>query len=276
MPRYYSLGEGVPAVTQRGSQVWTYPGDPVIVSYAHLVDGDSLDGSGQVDEYMILLPSDRVRVAIKGPTTPPIDVTGPAVVIMPPGESHCEAVGAAGVIRLSPARSRAVIHASDAVPGDSDVRQVRGPSFENLNSDRPRAYALVDPSEDSGPPSGRIFTSAHVMIHWIRPRVGRRDRTKMNPHSHRDYSQASLVLSGSYILHLRTPWNEDATRWRPDFHIRAESPSVTFMPKGIIHSTEWIGEGENRIVDVFSPPRRDIADTEGWVINADDYDDLPA
>jgi hypothetical protein len=268
--RTYGFGQGAPVnVTPLGSRTWIYRGETVVVSYTDLTEGDILESVADRDEHMILLPDvmSQVRVASCGVST---FAKGPAIVIVPPGRSSCRAIRQSSVIRLFTTADITTAQASNAfLYSQHSASHARWPDpTDGFNL---RVYEIEPPPEGPGSPSGSIYRSTGLMVKWIRPHIGRRDPRNLTPHLHKDYALASLVMKGSVIHHVRTPWGSDATLWQPDLHLEAAAPSVTFMPPGIIHSSEWTGEAENLVIDVFSPPRLDISRTEGWVINSAEY-----
>ena len=97
-----------------------------------------------------------------------------------------------------------------------------------------------------------------------------RDETALSPHAHDDFEQGSIGLEGEWVHHLRTPWTPDKREWRDDIHLSAGSPSVLIIPAGIIHTSQGVAGEGMRLIDVFSPPRKDFAE-KGWVDNAEDY-----
>src|SRR5262249_28744080 len=117
----------------------------------------------------------------------------------------------------------------------------------------------------------RVFRSTNLMINIFLPWTKRRDETKLSPHSHDDFEQVSLSLAGSFMHHLRYPWSPDKTTWREDEHVMVHSPSVLVIPARVIHTSQDIGEGVTRLIDVFGPPRADFSMKPGFVLNAEEY-----
>jgi quercetin dioxygenase-like cupin family protein len=109
------------------------------------------------------------------------------------------------------------------------------------------------------------------MINFIPPATGPRDPDALSPHSHEDFEQLSLVTTGDFIHHIRTPWTTRSTDWVDDVHWRTSAPSVAIIPPPTVHTSQATSEGMNTIVDIFSPPRRDFSERPGWVLNSDDY-----
>jgi mannose-6-phosphate isomerase-like protein (cupin superfamily) len=116
----------------------------------------------------------------------------------------------------------------------------------------------------------RIFRCTNLMINVLAKRATARDVTKLSPHSHADFEQASLAVEGEYVHHLRYPWTPDMTAWREDEHLEIGSPSVTVIPPNVVHTSRNVG-GPGWLIDVFAPPRVDFSTKPGLVCNADEY-----
>ena len=100
---------------------------------------------------------------------------------------------------------------------------------------------------------------------------GPRDRNQLSPHSHSDFEQATLTVSGSFVHHLRVGWGRDANLWRDDLHLQVEGATVVIIPPEIMHTTEGTGKSRNLLFDIFAPPRADFI-AKGWIYNAAAYE----
>jgi hypothetical protein len=109
------------------------------------------------------------------------------------------------------------------------------------------------------------------MINIFEPWTKRRDETKLSPHSHEDFEQASLAFEGSFVHHLRYPWGPNKATWNEDEHEHYNSPSVLVIPPRVIHTTQDVGDGTTCLIDIFGPPRFDFSSKPGFVLNAADY-----
>ena len=126
-------------------------------------------------------------------------------------------------------------------------------------------------SPDPSPLKMRVFRSTNLMINVFLPWTKNRDETKLSPHSHDDFEQMSLGLDGSFIHHIRYPWTSDRSTWRDDEHEHYDSPSVLVIPARAIHTSQNVGNGVARLVDIFGPPREDFSLKPGFVLNAEEY-----
>jgi mannose-6-phosphate isomerase-like protein (cupin superfamily) len=117
----------------------------------------------------------------------------------------------------------------------------------------------------------RNFRSTNLMVNVMTRRGGPRDPKKLSPHSHEDFEQASLVLEGDYMHHLRLPWTPDPTTWRAGEHVTIGAPSITVIPAKVVHTSNNVGPARSWLLDIFAPPRVDFSKKPGMVINAADY-----
>jgi len=115
----------------------------------------------------------------------------------------------------------------------------------------------------------RMFRSANLMIN-IFDFDGPRDIMALSPHSHADFEQGSFAMSGQWVHSLRYPWSKQLPDWREDEHLAIGSPSLLVIPATVIHTSRSTAPGNNQLVDIFSPPRRDFCDL-GYVCNGAEY-----
>lgn len=139
------------------------------------------------------------------------------------------------------------------------VRRTRAPAVHDMDG-------LTPPPDN---PRLKMLQSDRMSLNWVRY-DGPRDRRRLSPHRHADFSQAGLALEGIFIHHLRTPWSSDADAWRLDVHREAGPAGLIHIPAMVEHTSEGRGPGSHLLVDLFCPPRDDYI-AKGWMLNNGDY-----
>jgi len=189
------------------------------------------------------------------------EVTGPALVVAPPGRSEVTALTDGEVTRLLEATeigwAERASNAADYTRPHPRVSPLhRWP--EPPGPEQVRVYPLDEVPAD---PTrfGRIFRTRSFMVNFLLPNDGPRDPTKLSPHTHDDFEQISYAVTGEFVHHIRTPWGADRAQWVPDQHQAVGSPSVAIIPPPTVHTTEASGADRNWLVDIFSPPRADFS-----------------
>jgi hypothetical protein len=251
-------------VTPSGSEQWIVRGQNFVLIYSQPVQGDTL--------WQASLRSEQVVLLIDGSSAVD-DVTGPAIVVLPPGENTVTSAGAGPIVQLI--QSDETEWAAKASNADSYATPHPGvapldPWPEPVDGYRRRVYRMADVPDEPGR-FGRLFRTRAFMVNFLKPGNGPRDPHKLSPHFHADFEQCSLVVAGSYIHHIQTPWGTDATAWRPEDHARVGSPSVAVIPPPTVHTSQAIGYGTNHLIDIFAGPRADFSAKPGWVLNAAEY-----
>jgi hypothetical protein len=277
-PATYGLYYRDPPVDDdENGRAWYTRGQDLLVNYIEAKAGARFARTGQVDEYMIVLPDEETpyEATAEGQT---VTGAGHQVIIVPPGDSEITLPKGGRVVRLfstqSPDLNEKCANAGTYATPDPAI-----PPFKAW-PDPPSGYKLrvYDLWKTREPGKiGPIWRCTTIMLNFPPPGGGPRDITKMSPHSHDDFDQCSLVLAGSFRHNMRWPWGLDKNEWRPDEDPVVGSPSCTIIPARVIHSSESMAPppGGNRMADIFAPPRLDFSLQEGWVQNADEYP-LPA
>ncbi|PZS32278.1 MAG: hypothetical protein DLM58_10120 [Pseudonocardiales bacterium] len=273
-PQFFEFGSTPPVMTSpMGSETWLVRTQNLIVAYTHAHPGEVLSRRHDHDEYLMLLSAQDAQVTISG-TGWERHLDGEQLAIVPPGDSDITVRGVAtAVVRVFSSRNaglarRCVNHDRYETP-DNNVAEFHvwpGPRAGGVVHDY--ALATVPPAANR---LGRIYRASIAMVNVFYPEAGPRDPAKMSPHHHDDFEQLSLQLAGDYVHHVRTPWGVDLGGWRADVHQFCTSPSVAIFPPPLVHTSQAIGAGLHRLVDVFGPPRLDFSDQPGWVLNSDDY-----
>ncbi|MBI1622742.1 cupin domain-containing protein [Aquamicrobium zhengzhouense] len=166
-----------------------------------------------------------------------------------------------------------VAPATDIVLEPETLAYLVAPKAKTARFTRAKTLPAIYDMDRLQPPADnprlKMLQTDAMSINWVHYQ-GPRDRTKLSPHSHADFSQGSLALEGNFIHHLRTPWSKNANEWRADVHVDAASPSLATIPPTVEHTTEGVGDGPHLLVDLFHPARADYI-AKGWMLNANDY-----
>lgn len=253
-------------------RTWLARGQNFVVAYSEVQCGARMVRAGQPDEWVLLLPEERTRARVCVGAGQETLVEGHSLVIMPPGNSEIEALGDGQLVRLFTTASEDLAsRAHNAHSYEQPHLNVRrlDPWPPPPDGYKIRVYSLNVPRQEGR--FGRIWRCTTFMVNYLEPTIGPRDTTKMSPHSHADFEQCSLALSGDYVHHVRWPWTTDMSNWKQDHHERCPAPSVAVIPPPAVHTSQAVGTGVNQLVDIFCPPRLDFSKKSGWVLNAKDY-----
>jgi mannose-6-phosphate isomerase-like protein (cupin superfamily) len=269
--KYY---EQAPDITDAdGTRSWITRSGNMIVAISNARPGAVLSRDDQPDEWMLLLP-DGVEARVEAGNES-IEAKGDSLTILPPGPSRVTLRTAGEVVRIFSNRGKDLLaKASNRAiyaNGTPELAPIV-PWPDPVGGFRLRHYPLAEyPSPDPSPLKMRLFRSTNLMVNLFLPWPEPRDETKLSPHAHDDFEQISLALEGTFAHHLRYPWVPDKAHWRDDEHVVFGSPSVLVIPARVVHTSQNIGEGTARLVDIFSPPRLDFSSKPGFVLNAADY-----
>ena len=221
------------------------------------------------DEVMLLTFGGGAKITRSGNVT----TTGRrALAVLPPGP--CDVTldaGSACILSTSRAPAALPLNAASYVAPDERVAPV-GPAWRRTGD--PERIQVFDIDRVEAPddnPRLKMFQSATMSINWV-DYDGPRDRTRLSPHAHADFEQASLAVVGRFVHHMRVAWGKNANEWCDDRHLPADSPSVVVVRPKIIHTTEGVGPSHHLLIDIFAPPRRDFI-ARNWILNSQEYID---
>jgi len=255
-----------------GTKSWICRGANFVIVLSDVEEGAILSRDN-ADEYMLLTAGPAVAIEAGGER---LEAAPQTVTIVPPGPSKAVALGAGPVVRVFTKEAADLA----ARAGNADAYADPTPDVAPLTlwpmpegGYKLRNYLLADYIREGS--NMRIFRSRGLMLNVTTVREQPRDTSKLTPHSHADFEQGSLTLSGNYIHHLRYPWSPDMADWREDQHIDLQSPSMLVITPTTIHTSRNCGEEPGWLIDVFAPPRVDFSLREGLVANAAEYP-LPA
>jgi hypothetical protein len=253
------------------ARTWYGRGQNMVVSYSEVQPGAQFARSGQLDEYMLVLPEAGEGAVIEAGAER-VEVPGFTLAIVPPGDSRVTMRQKGLLIRVISTRNADVAAlASNAQAYDHQHPNI--PPFQDWPAPpggyRIRHYSLDVPEKPGR--FGRIFRCTTMMINMLPFEPGPRDTARLSPHHHDDFEQCSLAIQGAFTHHIRWPWTANQQHWRGDDHEHCPAPSIAVIPPPAIHTSAATRTDGNQLVDIFSPPRVDFSKQAGWVLNADEY-----
>ena len=269
-PDYGRFYDSPPQEDDARGKSWYVRGQNLVLCYSEAKAGAVFARAAQPDEYVVIL-SDPIRIRVTAGVETK-DITGPAVIFVPPGASTVTALDAGSLVRLTTPKAADMValcpNAATYATQRSNIPPFQ-PWPDPPGGFKIRAYSTDVPPEPGR--FGRIFRCTTFMINYLDPQMGPRDITKLSPHHHDDFEQCSLAVAGAYMHHLRWPWTVNLNAWRDDEHQHFASPSALVIPPPCIHTSRGIDPGLNQLIDIFAPPRIDFSKQKGWVLNAEDY-----
>ncbi|MBL0919940.1 MAG: hypothetical protein IBJ14_14650 [Hydrogenophaga sp.] len=261
--------EQPPALQAPGSRTWITRGANFVVAVSDVEAGAVLARQAQPDEYMVFLADAGATLGAGGER---VECAAGTLAIVPPGDSELRAASGGRIVRILSHRASDLAaladNASAYAEGAPDVAPLV-PWPTPPDGFRLRTYAVADHAREGS--NMRVFRSTNLMVNVMLPRMVARDVRKLSPHSHADFEQGSLALSGRWRHHLRYPWTPDMDTWREDEHLEVGSPSLLVVPPRVIHTSHNLNDGGAWLLDIFAPPRLDFSLRPGVVCNADDY-----
>ena len=251
-----------------GPDEWIMRSGNFVVSFAKCVAGEKLNRDN-IDEHFLYLPEGAAQIKIDGQVS---ILKAGEVAIIPPGKSEIIATEAALLIRIFTNKNQDLLQKSI----NKEIYQDGAPEISKpiswpdpIGGFKLRVYSLSDYADRPM----RMFRTKDLMIN-IFDFQGPRDTKALSPHHHDDFEQGSLAITGDWVHALRYPWSKNLADWRDDEHLQIKSPSLLIIPAKVIHTSRPVTEGNNQLLDIFSPPRMDFAKLN-WVCNSDEYPELP-
>lgn len=261
---------------ESSSSSWAVGAQNFVVQLIHAHESTELSHVARPHEQLLVLATSTSSASIVSDSGR-IEVSGRTVVVLPPGDSRVQLGAGSQALRLVGRDdgdvADTVLNRGHESLADERVRPVVPWPLRTGESSL-RAYALdeVAPNPDR---LGRIFQCSIGMVNVFYPEDEPRDDTALTPHTHEDFEQCTVQLSGDYVHRIRIPWTPQLADWRPDEHRMLSSPAMTLIPARAVHTSQGVHPGRHQLIDVFSPPRLDWARRPGWVLNGDEYQAPP-
>jgi quercetin dioxygenase-like cupin family protein len=265
---YRQFWEDEPDETSGSGSLWYHRTQNSVIAYLEGPAGSRLVRTANPDEYFVFAFFHRVRVTAGGET---IEGGPGSIFIVPPGDSQVELLDEGSVWAAFTASATDLL---DRCPNKDEYE----PALANIAPITPMGepeggFALRHYVLSTGPDGPRCFVHRTAMAKFRWPyRSQPRDPEKMSPHDHEDFEQASLILQGTMVHHMRRHWTRNSREWMPDEHQTVVAPAVAISKPPDIHTTQAVTRGALvGLIDLYSPVRWDILTTGGMITNEGIY-----
>jgi mannose-6-phosphate isomerase-like protein (cupin superfamily) len=264
MPHAVSFGEQRPRI-ENGVATRYARTHHLLVAWSHLpAYGTELTQASARESFVILLDN-AAEFLVDGVRT-----AAPArsISILPPGASTIVVNSSGTLIRLfAPVPGELASYALNAsayVDPREGLRPI-DPPFRRVGPAGARVYPLA---VGTGP-KPQSFQTDSMSVGWFE-KNGPENRAAVNPHSHADFEEGSLMVRGTFVQHLRSPWGTNIGAWQSDEHLHCEAGTLVVIAPGTMHVAEAVGEERHVLMNLFAPPRRDHI-AKGQILNAGEY-----
>ena len=251
-----------------GDSRWFARARNYTVDFALGASGTALDVSVDSESFALLPDAAATLEGNDGTWS----VTRNSVVILPAGRWRFSLKDFGQIAVLSTANARpasSAINAAEFEAPDDEVAPVESVLRRKQFLRAPQIFDMTQLQAPKDNPRLKMLQTETMSINWV-DYEGKRDRSALSPHFHKNFEQGSLALAGSFLHHLRVEWGKNADLWQDDRHVEVGSPSMLVVPVRMIHTTEGTGGGRHLLVDIFSPARADFI-AKGWMLNAEDF-----
>ena len=266
---YRQFWEDPPDEVDGDALIWYHRTQNQIVVHLSGPKGAKFTRKGNPDEYFVWALFHGVKVTAGDEV---VDGTAGSVFVVPPGDSEVELTedGSVWIGFTSNA-----VDLLDRCPNKTEYEPAADniapitPLPEPFDGYRLRHYHVND--LPPGSPHCYVHRTAMSKFKWpLRHKP--RDPEKLSPHDHDDFEQASIIIAGTMIHHLRRPWGRNSREWLPDDHFVVVSPAIAVSKPPDIHTTQAVTNGVPvGLIDFYSPVRWDFVTVDGMVTNQAEY-----
>lgn len=252
--------------------IWFHRTQNSVIAYLEGPQGSAFARADNPDEYFVWALFHGVRIQAGDEA---VDVPAGSVVIVPPGPSTVQLSEPGSVWLGFTALATDLV---DKAPNRTEYEPplpnvapiVQWP--EPAGGYRLRVYDLD--AHPAGQAQCYVHRTAMSRFRWPYRSEPRNPRA-MSPHHHEDFEQASLIVAGTMVHHVRRDWSRNSEEWLADDHYVITAPAVAISKPPDTHTTQAMTRGAPvGLIDYFAPPRWDFASTPGMVTNQDEYPPL--
>nr|MDQ2698600.1 hypothetical protein [Actinomycetota bacterium] len=231
---YRQFWEDEPDDTNGSLKIWYHRIQNGVAVYLEGPAGSKYVRKNNADEWFVLALFLGTKVTAGGDT---IEGKAGSVFIVPPGDAEVELTEEGGVWLAFTSNAADLVKKSPNYEEYEPAVDNIAPLFElGMPVD---GYKLKHYDLTAAPAGPRCFVHRTAMAKFRWPfRAQPRDPEKMSPHDHEDFEQASLIMAGTVVHHMRRHWTRNSREWLPDEHQVVIAPAVAISKPPDIHTTQ--------------------------------------